>query len=400
MTHQSDVLAIHRRLGTKETVVKKVIVWFIALQLYSGIACAKTGKEQLEQRIPKMIAQYKVAGVGMAIIEGNQLKWSGYFGKQALDVPVNDKTMFNVASVAKTVTAETVLRLVDQGFIDLDEPIAKYWQEPDLLDDPQYLLLTPRIILSHSSGLLNWRYAYPDNKLAFVSTPGEKLTYSGAAFEMLIHFVEAKLGQGFEALAAKYLYNPLGLKYISLSRQDWIDKHVTHSMDKSGKFHKPYTYPFTRWVKPVGYLDGADDFYVSVEDYARLLMGVMHKPSLSPVLNKQRLSVITNAQTEPGWACTLEPPSLCPSTYGYGLGWTLFGYDDRTFIQHGGQDFGEFAMVYYIPETGQGVVIFVNGGNGAELAYDVLELLERGHPLSQHFRAQLRTYQQQKAVSN
>lgn len=359
----------------------------MARPMAPGPSSAARVAATLEKEIPQLIDKHKVAGVGMALIEDGAIVWSGSFGERAPGEPVTPATMFNTASVAKTVTAETVLRLAEAGLISLDEPIAVHWREKDLVDDDRYRLLTPRIILSHQTGLLNWSYEYEDGKLAFVADPGERLTYSGAGYEMLVHFVEAKLGEKFESLAQTYLYDPMGLKNISLSRQAWIDPYITHSMDSEGAYHKPYTYPYVSWVKPVGYLDGADDLYVSVVDYARFLIGVMNGEGLDSELAAERFRVIADARSAPNWACVIDPANRCPDSYGYALGWTVFDYGDRTFVQHGGTDFGEHAMVYFVPETREGVVIFVNGGNGTFVALDILDLLDEHHPLSVHFRA-------------
>lgn len=350
---------------------------------------ARSVVSKLEAEIPLLISRHRVAGVGMALIEDGKLVWAGSFGERAPGHPVTERTMFNTASLAKTITAETVLRLVQENLVSLDEPIAAHWSEPDLVDDPRYGMLTPRLILSHRSGLLNWPHAYDDGKLAFVTEPGERLSYSGAAYEMLVNFIEAKLGEDFEALARSQLYAPLQLESISLSRQHWIDSRITHPMDVNGNWHEPYTYPGIKWVKPMGYLDGADDLYVSVRDYARFLIGVMDGVGLEPALAAERFRVVSDASAAQGWACVVEPVERCPDPYGYGLGWTIFGYKDRTFVQHGGADFGEHAMAYLIPETGQAVVNFVNGGNGSLVALDILELIEERHPLAEYFRARI-----------
>ena len=344
----------------------------------------------LETKVLPLISDHKVAGVGIALIDEDEVAWTGYFGQRTAEKGIDAQTMFNTGSVAKTVTAETVLRLVEDGRLSLDEPIADHWSEPDLVDDDRYGLLTPRIILSHRTGLLNWSYAYPDGKLAFVAEPGEKLTYSGVGYEMLVNFVQTKLGEDFETLARQYVYEPMDLVQISLSRQDWIDPFITDPMDSEGVYHKPYTYPGIAWVKPKGYLDGADDLYVSINDYAKFMIQSMAAKGLSPELASERVQVISDARNEHGWTCSL-PVEQCPDPYGYGLGWTVFQFKDetgnRTFIQHGGTDFGEHAMAYYIPESRSGVVIFVNGGNGPALVLDLLDLLEENHPLSRHFRA-------------
>src|SRR5690606_29398864 len=81
-------------------------------------------------------------------------------------------TLFNVASMAKPVSAEAVLRLASAGVFTLDEAMASAWIDPDLAADPRHRLLTPRLSLSHRSGLPNWRYE-TDGVLRFLREPGE-----------------------------------------------------------------------------------------------------------------------------------------------------------------------------------------------------------------------------------
>jgi CubicO group peptidase (beta-lactamase class C family) len=59
------------------------------------------------------------------------------------------------------------LKLVSQGKWNLDEPIYKYWTDPDVAKDPNSKILTTRHLLSHQSGFKNWRFINPDNKLHF-----------------------------------------------------------------------------------------------------------------------------------------------------------------------------------------------------------------------------------------
>src|SRR4029079_14613509 len=75
---------------------------------------------RLDATMPGFLAEYKVAGVGIGVIRDGVLVWEGYYGEQGPGVPVSAKTVFNTASVAKPVTAETMIALAGKGLIDLD----------------------------------------------------------------------------------------------------------------------------------------------------------------------------------------------------------------------------------------------------------------------------------------
>ena len=144
------------------------------LMLLFGLGSPIEGVAAMEQQLPQLMQTHKVPGLAVVALKQGEVVWSGYYGQRSETRPVAPDTLFNVGSMAKTVTTETVLRLVAMGRIDLDEPIADHYMHPDLKDDPRHRLLTPRLILSHQTGLLNWEYAYPDERLAFVADPGQR----------------------------------------------------------------------------------------------------------------------------------------------------------------------------------------------------------------------------------
>lgn len=124
---------------------------------------------------PEVIAlmdEFKIKGVGLGFIENGVLVNTEYYGEQSPGIPINDSTMFNVASSTKAITAEVFLRLAAKGEVSLDEPISGYYVYADIADDPRHKLLTPRIILTHRTGFRNWPYMYDDEKLAFDNDPG------------------------------------------------------------------------------------------------------------------------------------------------------------------------------------------------------------------------------------
>ncbi|MEZ4584803.1 MAG: serine hydrolase domain-containing protein [Gemmatimonadales bacterium] len=332
--------------------------------------------------MPGIIARARVAAVAIAIIDDGQLTWSKVYGRQGPDTPATARTLFNTASLGKTMTAETILRLVAKGAISLDEPLSSYWVDPDIADDPRHRLLTPRIVLTHQTGFPNWRRLNKGGRLAFLHDPGTQYGYSGEGLVYLFRFVEQKLGRSYEDLVQEEVLDPIGLTETALSGRDWMAGHVAVPMDEYGEFREPE-------VNEAGGGNPAGDVFLTVTDFAKFMIGVMDGDGLSEELAADRLRLQSDATTDPQWACAGTGNAACPDSIGYGLGWMrLVG--KRTVMYHGGNDWGEHALAYFYPDTHDGLVIFVNGGNGVFAALDVTELIDEHQPITPFFREALK----------
>lgn len=113
-----------------------------------------------------------------------------------------------------SVKAYMLLQLVDEGKLDLDAPLPallpqalpaydrRPWDFSHLANDERWRRLTPRILLTHSSGFANFRWLEPDRKLRFHFEPGTRYAYSGEGFYILQLVVER--GLGLEARRARW----------------------------------------------------------------------------------------------------------------------------------------------------------------------------------------------------
>ena len=129
-------------------------------------------------------------GLALALIDGGQVRAAGAFGaRNARGEPLITDTIMHGASLTKAVFAYTVMQLVDEGKVDLDRPIADMLPRPlpdytdaeeryadyrPLKGDERWRKLTPRILLSHSSGFANFGFLEPDQKLKFHFEPGSR----------------------------------------------------------------------------------------------------------------------------------------------------------------------------------------------------------------------------------
>jgi CubicO group peptidase (beta-lactamase class C family) len=135
--------------------------------------------------IQKLLNENKIPALGIGIIQDANLTQVKVFGELQKGRIAPLDTIFNVASLTKPVVALLTLKLVSLGKWNLDEPLDKYWIDPDIKNDPRHKKLTTRLVLSHQTGFPNWRWLNKSKKLEFAYEPGTRYQYSGEGFEYL-----------------------------------------------------------------------------------------------------------------------------------------------------------------------------------------------------------------------
>ncbi|MEM6797735.1 MAG: serine hydrolase domain-containing protein, partial [Acidobacteriota bacterium] len=346
--------------------------------------------EKFDRHVPGLLDQYLVAGVGIGVIENRRLAWSGFYGEQEPGKAAGPTTVWNTASVAKTLTAEVLLALASEGLISLDEPIAPHVDHPDLGNDPRYGLLTPRLLLAHRSGLRNWPYEYEGGRARFIATPGNAFSYSGMGIELAAQFAENKLEQDFEALARAHVLGPLGITAAELSLgrlRPELRGRLARPMDRDGVYLSlDESGGRLAGARDNGPWSGADDLLTTVDAYARFMVGAMENRWVDAERAAERNTLETSLADNEMWGCPEEGQVQCAERFGHSVGWMLYEWPDHTILKHGGNDAGENALALYSPESGSGVVIFVNGGNGIFVSTQILGLLGAYPDLTAYYR--------------
>jgi CubicO group peptidase (beta-lactamase class C family) len=348
-----------------------------------------------------ILSRHRVATLGAGLIRDGHLVWTGYYGEQAPGVPAGRETLFNVASITKTVTAELVVRLASDGVISLDEPMSAYWIDPDLVGDPRHEQLTPRLALTHRTGFPNWRYMDPEFRLRFVDDPGTGFGYSGEGMDYVARFLEKKTGQPFGALVAAHVFDPMGLDSISVTPQDWVVERLAQPVDEAGVRHEPYcSNAAGDYCLSEGEWSAADELATTVEAYARFMIGVMNGAGLDDALQAERFENATSHAGDPVLGCKLADAARCPREQGYGLGWEMFEFDDVTIVSHGGSDWSEQAMAYFDPVSRDGIVLFINGpaSTSVEALIEGMRLLDPGSRIAEMYQGWMDAYQAAEVV--
>lgn len=337
----------------------------VASQAPSKNACgaggpADTLENSLLRDIPAWMAENHVPCVGVGLIKDGKLKWFKTFGKLQKDHPAPNNTLFNIASQTKPVVAMLTLKLVQAGQWDLDEPLARYWIDPDIAHSPYLWKLTTRYVLSHQTGFPNWRTDDGSGKLKFKFEPGTNVSYSGEGYEYLRRALESKFHRSLGKLLDSGLFKPLGMNDTRYWGADLDTNRFAMWHDGQGN-----KYP-TSIVTPV---NAADDLITTIKDYCTLGIFVMNGAGLPDTLYadmvKQQGHGKDNNYTGLGWGVVRGLP----------------GGDYA--LQHGGSDIGVRTMAIFLPKTKEGIVVMTNGDNGM-FVYDkiIKEALPLGKEIS------------------
>lgn len=279
--------------------------------------------------------------LGLGLIRDGKLKEVRVYGRLAGGGTAPLDTLFNVASLTKPVTGMVALRLASEGRWDLDEPLSHYWVDPDLKGDPQLPKLTTRLVLSHRTGFLNWRWLAPNKKLAFTFEPGTRYQYSGEGFEYLRRALEAKFGMPLETLASRTLFEPLGMRD---TRFTW-GKGVDETRFALGCDPKGTPYKLQKWSQT----NGADLLLTTVEDYGKFLAAVMDGALVTEAIRKDMFRAQVDIKAGKSFA----------------LGWERYDLGGGDFaLAHGGADEGVQTQVFLFPKTGQALILFTNVDDG------------------------------------
>lgn len=297
---------------------------------------------------------YEIPGVSLAIIEDGKMSYHNTYGVQNTysQEPVSSETIFEAASITKPVFAFAVMRLAEKGIIDLDKPLHKYLSFDDIAYDERYKKITARMVLSHKTGLPNWR----SGKIELLFEPGTEFGYSGEGFEYLKRVIEHITSKDIVDILNEEVLTPLDLKNIYFEKSDYLFKVVAHGHDDN--------YPHK--VSLPNKAGMAWSMHTEAKSFSDFAIALLKRKGLksktyNDMLYKHTVTDKYEEMNSENWK----------SFFGLGIQIekTPFGYT----FGHGGNN-GDFKCEFKVYEDLQkGFVIFTNGNTGGELAYKALE---------------------------
>jgi CubicO group peptidase (beta-lactamase class C family) len=317
---------------------------------------------QLQNEVPALMKQGGVPGMSIALIRDGKTVWLQGFGvkNKKTREPVRTDTVFEAASLSKPVFTYGVLKLVDQGKLDLDTPLSAYLSKP-YIPDERVGKITARLVLSHRTGFPNWRG--DDGTLPIYFSPGERFSYSGEGYIYLQHVVEKITGKTLDVYMDEVVFKPLGMTNSSYVWRPSFDSLTATGYDSKGapgELEKP---------KEAG---AASTLNTTATDYALFVDAILNGKGLSSsVLRQMETPAIALDPT--CRICVKQAPKDLSKTMYWGLGWGIQREDKSVILWHWG-DNGTFkAFVMADPASKSGVVMFANGQDALTIAKPIID---------------------------
>jgi CubicO group peptidase (beta-lactamase class C family) len=310
--------------------------------------------QQFNAEMEKMIENSGVPAISLAVIDNNKVSYFHTYGYKQLaeKVQVNDETIFEGASLSKSYLIYVAYKLVDEGRLDLDRPMYLYLRNKRLEYDSRYLLITPRMILNHSSGLENWEWDNDPKKLEIVAEPGTSFTYSGEGYGYLADVVDSMLHKPYKQYIEDIVLKPLGLNRSFSSFNNSIPDNYAIGHDNLGKELEKWKPDFTIPASGMNF---------TARDYATLVAATFDKRHISERSIKQILVRATRLDKE-------------DSTLYYGPGYEVIFANNDTIIGQGGNNLGFKSQMYYSIPCKCGFVFLTNSDLGLSLIEKINEL--------------------------
>lgn len=359
----------------------KNLLLFFAFLLPVALSAQEKSKsteqflKEIDQKVPQLLHDFSIPGAAIAIIENGEIVLQKGYGFSDIEkeVKVNVRTGFNIASISKTIAAWGVMKLVQDGKIDLDAPAEKYltrWHLPASKFNSNEV--TIRRLLSHTAGLS--LHGYPGwspndtlptieeslsgknngpGRVEIIMEPGTKYQYSGGGFTILQLIIEEVTGQKFEDYMQEQILDPLGMTNSSYKIDGKIMATSASEYDNFGE--KTAFELFTA--------QAAAGLHTTIEDFTRFAIANLYRNNYQKKDNPVLSPDILQQMMEPG-----------PATNGeYGLGYEISkGESLKGLVGHTGGNTGWQSMFRVDPVTNDGFVVFTNGGAGYNIINVVL----------------------------
>ncbi|WP_260984535.1 serine hydrolase [Paenibacillus xylanexedens] len=331
-----------------------------------------TTKKTVMEKASLLTETYGVTSVQYALMDQGEIVVSGQTGKNDLknEVSLTSDTIYGIGSTSKMVLTASVMKLVDEGKVDLDQPVTSYIPEFKMKDQ-RYKQITPRMLLNHSAGLLGTSShnatLYGDNDTLSHDTlldqlatqhlkaePGAYSVYSNDAFTLAEILVERVSGLSFTAYIHKHFTEPLKMEHTK-TPQD-----VINPANMAGIYSPLYK---GRLPQENYNIIANGGIYSTAKDLVKFSQ--IFTGEVEGILSEKSVKAMEQKEYQRGmW------PEESDSSISYGLGWdsvNLFPFSDYGIksLTKGGDTLSYHSSLIVLPEHNMAAAVTSSGGSSA-----------------------------------
>jgi CubicO group peptidase (beta-lactamase class C family) len=370
----------------------------IALIIYATLPSGSVAErvapsmENIQQSlrfVPDRMAHYHVPGLSLACIHNGTVAWTQAFGVARVGgQPVTPETLFQASSISMPVTAVAVLRLVEQGKLNLDVDVSQYlrsWKLPTNKFTEQKKV-TLRELLSHTAGatvhgfedyaagekvptlvqVLNGERPANSAPVTIDFVPGTKFRYAGGNYAIIQQILTDVTGEPFPELMQELILQPLHMVHSTFEQPipEKLRPLVAIPYDKDGNAIAggPHTDPVMAaaglWTTP----SDLALFALAIQDALAGKPRAIVSPSTAREMLQPALGMQRSSESSDGFF--------------YALGFAMEGNGANRYFSHPGANLG-YLSFFFAYEKGDGVVLLSNQQYSKALMLEVIHALAK-----------------------
>ncbi|NRB64658.1 MAG: serine hydrolase [Saprospiraceae bacterium] len=332
--------------------LKSIVSSILLFLLFSCIGISQTWEEQFDQMLEQQFSS-DIPGATVLVAKKGDIIYHKAFGmaNMELDVPMETDMVFEIASITKQFTAVSILMLMEQGKLNLDDDITKFIK--DYPTDGHHISI--HHLLTHTSGIKSytsmeswmpiWRKdLQPKELIDFFKNepmdfvPGEKWQYNNSAYFILGYIIEKASGQTYEEFVEQNIFKPLDMQSSRYGSQSEIIKKRAYGYQKNEVYANAEYLSLTQPYAAGSLMSTVKDLFI----WNRAIR--THK-----LVKQESIELaFTNHALNNG------------EKINYGYGWGLNEINGSPTIEHSGGIFGYSTNAIYLPEEDVFVAIYAN----------------------------------------
>lgn len=336
----------------------------------------------LESKFSASLAANGVPGAAIAVLHGDEITdaAAGVLSTST-KVEATSDSVFQIGSIAKLWTATLVMQLVDEGLLDLDEPVQRILPEFQVANTQAAGRMTPRHLLSHQGGFDGdvftdtgsgddaiAEFVAGISELGQLFEPGELFSYNNVGYCVLGRMVEVLRGTTWRQAVLDRIARPLGLTHVAPSAEQAILHRaaVGHvGLGPDGVEVPAPMWALARSNEPAGSM-------LAMRARDLVAFARMH---VADGLAEDSTRVLSAASARAMREAAAHLPPLSGMGPAWGLGWNLVTTESPVVIGHDGGTIGQAAYLRVCPELGVAIALLTNGGNVTGLFNEIVEPL-------------------------
>ncbi len=315
---------------------------------------AKSTSKQYDQLLNKLFEQGGPGGVALVVKDGKTIYRKAFgMANLELNVKMTPENIFRIGSITKQFTAVAILKLAEEGKIDLDAEITEY-----IKDYPTHgHSITIKHLLNHTSGIKSYtgmaKWVAEERKKAFTPAelvdyfkhepmdfvPGEQFRYNNSGYILLGHIIELVSGESYADYIQNHLFKPLNMDSSSYGSTSRIVKNRAAGYDKADDAYK--NADFLSMTQPFA----AGSLLSTVDDVHTWYQAILNDEVISQESREMahQMGVLNSGEK-----------------IDYGFGWRIANIQASPMIEHGGGINGFSTASLVLPEEGVFVAVFSN----------------------------------------